>query len=682
MITATGLGSGLDITGLVDQLVSAERAGPDLQLNRQSSRYSAKFSALGSLKGALSSFQSSLTNLNSVNNFGKNTATSSDSAKVSATASASAIPNQYAIEVSQLATSHSLASAAVADADTTTLGTGSITFSFGTTDYVEGTDTYNSFDLNADKSSVTIDITSGNNTLEGIMAAINAEDFGVSASIVNDGTGFRLLLRSEDTGGENSMAISVTDDDLDNTDASGLSLFAFNSSATNMGQTAAASDAQFTINGLSVSSATNSTTTAIPGVNLTLKEETTSPLNITVAQDTNAVVSAMNSFISGYNGFVTTANNLSAYDAENNIPSALVGDFTLRSVEGQVDNILRSAVSGLSGSVTTLSELGVTTSATGTLSLDSAKFLEVLKEYPEDVKHMFTAFATSGDEDVSFKSASSATVVGSYAVEISTLASSGAFTGSGELPDFAMGGSVTIDSDNDNFTIEVDGVDAGEITLAAGTYSSGAALAEEIQAKINGSEALREVGKTVSVSYDSGSDSFTITSDTIGSTSTVNMLAVDTNSAAQLGFSAISGVDGVDVAGTIGGIAATGAGNVLAAAAETDAEGLNLIIDGGALGSRGDVNFTRGIASQFDELLEAILAEESALNSRIDSYQDRIDDVADRREELELRWEAVRERYTAQFNALDTLLGQLESTSSYLQSQLDNLLKPNTGQSS
>lgn len=678
MITATGLGSGLDISGLVDQLVAAERAGPDLQLSRQQSRYNAKFSALGSLKSSLASFKGTLSGINTLSNYSKNTATSSDSSTIGVSASKEAVANNYAIQVDQLAESHSLASGTFADADETAIGTGTLTIRFGTTDYDSGTGTYNGFTLNADKSAANIEIDSTNNTLEGVMQAINNADVGVSASIVNDGSGFRLLMRSDDTGANNSLEIAVTDSDGNNTDDSGLSRLAFNASASHMTQTAAAADAEMRINGLTVTSSKNNVSSAIPGVTLDLKAVGTSPVAVTVAKDTKAITGAINSFISGYNKFISTANSLSAYDAEKDIPSALVGDFTLRSIEGQVSNILRSAVPGFSGSVSTLAELGISTTATGALQFDQAAFLEVWEENPDDVIKMFTAFGTPSDAEISFNAASDTTVVGDYDVDITTLASYGYNSGTSVLPDFGGGGSVVVDSDNNNLSLEIDGIDIGEITLTAGTYTSGTNLAGELQAQINGATAMRDAGRTIAVGYDSGTSSFTITSSVLGSTSAVNITAVDTNTAAELGFSVSSGVSGQDVVGTIDGVAAKGAGNILIAESGTDAEGLRLEISGTSTGSRGSINFTRGVTSQFDQLLEQLLNEESALTDRIESYQDRLEDVEERRGELELRWEKVRARYTDQFNALDTLMGQLQNTSSYLEGQLANLPKPNS----
>lgn len=678
MLTATGLGSGLDINSLVTQLVAAERAGSDLQLDRQAAKYNSKFSALGSLKSTLAAFQSSVSTLNTLSNFSKNSVISSDYSKILVSADSTATPNSYSLEVSQLAKSHSLASISFADSDTTALGTGTLSIRHGTTDYNSGTDTYNSFSLNSESTVASITIDSSNNTLEGIMAAINEADAGVNASVVNDGSGYRLLLTSTDTGEENSLELAVSDDDTNDGDALGLSRFAFSSTATIMEQTVAAEDAQFTINGLDVSSASNTAKDSIAGVELTLREVTEGPVSISVDSDISTIANGMGGFIAGYNQFIATANALSSYDAENNVPAVLVGDFTLRSVSSQIDNILRNTVEGLSGTISNLSQLGVTTTSTGALTLDSVVFNKAIEEFPDEVAQMFAAVGVPEDENISFNGASENTVVGNYAVNITTLATSGVYTGSGALPDFGGGGSLDIDDDNDSFTIKIDGIESDEITLTQGNYTSGSALADEIKAQINASPLLVEATAKVEVSYDDATDTFSITSNSLGAVSTVEFISVDSNTAAELGFSVGSGVTGVDVAGTIDGIAGTGTGNVLVASSDSDADGLSLLIDSDTTGSKGNVNFTRGLVNQLDLLMDDLLDEEGALEDRIDSFKDRLKEVDERRAEQELRWEAVEERYRVQFNALDTLLGSLQSTSSYMEEAFKNFVEPNS----
>lgn len=663
----------MDINGLVTQLVASERTISDIQLNRETDRISSKFSALGSLKGSISSFQSTLSGLVTATDYDNKLVSSSDLGKVSATVTDQAVPNTYSIEVTQLAESHSLNSAAFVDANTTTIGTGTITIQKGTTDYVVGTDTYNSFAANPDETAVTITIDSSNNTLDGIAAAINASDAGVNAAVVNDGSGYRLLLSSEDTGLNQSLEVVVDDDDSNDTDTSGLSVLAFNSAATNLEQTNAAEDAIFTVNGLSVSNASNTVSTAINGVTLTLSETTTSPIEVSVSENHTAITTAVKTFVAGYNQFIVTANALSAYDVDTGVSGALLGDFTLRSVNGQIDSILRSSVTDISTSVQNLTDLGITTTNTGELVLNDAELDAILQDDPAIAANLLAEVISPDDEDVLFNEVTAATQVGTYAVNITQLATAGSYTGSGVLPDFGGGGTLTIDSDNDNFTIEIDGIDIGEITITQATYTDGDVLATEIENQINQSATLISAGGSVSVTYDSGTDSFSIASASEGSFSTVNMLAVDTNSAAELGFTVANGVAGFDVAGTIGGEAATGTGNILIADSETTAEGLSLTINGTTTGARGDVVFTRGIASQLDRLLEQVLEEEGALESRLDSFQDRLEEIDERRTSLELRWDALEERYREQFNALDILLANLNTTSAFLVNQLGNL---------
>ena len=327
MITATGIGSGLDIEGLVTQLVAAERQATDLRLTRNQAERQQELSALGTLQGALSSLQAGLSGLSSASSFNQIQTTSSDTGALIASGDSDAVPGSYSVAVSQLATPESLASTAFADQDSTALGTGTLTIRRGTTDYDSGTDTYNSFTLNPNADITTITIDDSNNTLEGIRDAINASDTGINATIVNDGSGFRLLLNAEDTGRENSFEITVDDTtDGDNTDNTvGLSRFAFNSAATNLEQTIAAQDAQLTINGLAVSSSSNTISEVVSGVELTLNQVTDSPVSVVVEEDREAAVAAVEQFINSYNAFVNTTNALSSFNPDTQSRRTITG---------------------------------------------------------------------------------------------------------------------------------------------------------------------------------------------------------------------------------------------------------------------------------------------------------------------------------------------------------------------
>lgn len=219
IVSSTGA-SGLPIDSLVTAQMQAEQQ-PITDIKTKISSYNTKLSAYSTLKSGLSTFQTAVDKLATAAKFNAQSVTASDATSISATANGTAVLGNYSVSVTQLATSQKLASPAYSNA-TDIVGTGKLSISFGTTDTAPA-----SFTANADKSDITVDITSSNNTLAGIRDAINAKNASVSASIVNDGTGNRLVITSKDTGEVNSLKISVADDDGNNTDTGGLSALAY-----------------------------------------------------------------------------------------------------------------------------------------------------------------------------------------------------------------------------------------------------------------------------------------------------------------------------------------------------------------------------------------------------------------------------------------------------------------------
>jgi len=235
---------------------------------------------------------------------------------------------------------------------------------------------------------------------------------------------------------------------------------------------------------------------------------------------------------------------------------------------------------------------------------------------------------------------------------------------------------LTIDDGNDNFTIKVDNVTSGSLSITQGTYADGESLAAELQARINGDATLAAAGARVNVTYNA--DHFEITSEEYGSGSNLEIVAVDTNTTAQLGFSVGAGTGGVDVAGSIGGVPALGTGQTLTGATSTGAEGMRLFVDGGALGARGTIDFSRGVSDQLNSLLTNFLQEDGILDARTDGIENRVGEIEDAREVLDRRMETLEISLRARFTVLDTLLSQLQNTSSFLTQQLASLPEPNS----
>ncbi len=398
MVSVSGLGSGLDIEALVTGLVNAERAPAVARLTRNEDRLDTQLSAFGRLRNSLSGLREAADALKNPSFFSEMAATSSDSSSVAITASSNAAAGSYQVEVSQLARSQSLASGAYSSL-TDVVGEGQLVIEFGTPAYA-GTDPdyYTGFSADAAKT-LTLDISAanGNNTLETLRDAINNEQAGVTASVVADGSGYRLLLTSDDTGVENSLQLSITDTgDGSDIDASGLSALAFNSTAHNLEQTAAAQDANFTINGLDLTSASNTVSSVIDGVELSLAKVTTVPAEISVSADTDAIVAAVEKFVEAFNSYRTLMKDLTSYDADTNTAGSLNGDFTARSLDTALRGIMGGAVDGLTGSIRSLGDAGIEIDRYGDMSVNTTDLRAAIASDPESVTGLFADTTFSG----------------------------------------------------------------------------------------------------------------------------------------------------------------------------------------------------------------------------------------------------------------------------------------------
>jgi len=385
-ISSLGVGSNLDLSGLLDKIANAERQ-PLVALQKQQISYTAKLSAYGSLQNVLGSFQAAATKLSDATLFKGATVASSAADVLSAKADSTAVAGSYAVSVTQLAQAQSLVSGGVASttsaigagaASTVTLDFGTI--SGGTLDPATGKYTGATFTADATRTPVSLTIDSTNNTLAGIRDAVNkTTGIGVSASIVNDGSTNRLVLTSATTGQKSSLRISVTGD------AAVDSLLAHNPAATqNLKQTITATDAALTVNGIAVTSPTNTVASSVQGVTMTLAKIGSSTL--TVSRDTASVESAVTAFVNAYNGLQGTASQLTRYDVAKKSGAALVGDSTLRSIQTGIRAALNTPQAG---ALKVLSTVGVSFQKDGTLAFDATKLKEAFAGNRDDVVALF-----------------------------------------------------------------------------------------------------------------------------------------------------------------------------------------------------------------------------------------------------------------------------------------------------
>ena len=658
MISAPGIGSGLDINGIVGQLMAAERL-PLTALENREKAFNQKISAFGQVRSALASFQTAMQGLSS-SKFQALSATSSDSEVLSASAGGNATPASYQIEVQQLARQHKLASDGHASTNDV-IGSGTLNIQFGT--YDSGS---NSFIANAGKAAKSIAIDPANSTLSGIRDAINAANAGVTATIVNDGsaTGNRLVITSTDSGAANSLKISVADDDGNALDSSGLSALAYDPTAPagsgkNLGQVAAARDALLNIDGIAVAQSSNTVKSAIEGVTLNLAQTNVGQtLTLTVGRDSEAIKTAVQTFVDAYNSASSTLKKMTAFNGVGAQNGVLLGDATTRTIQTQMRGLLNTSVDS-GGALTTLSQIGVSFGSDGTLTLDSAKLNTAIDSNFDGIAALFAKAGKTSDSLVSYSASSSKTQPGSYAVEVSHLATRGATQGS-QIADLIVSAGV-----NDQLDLSVDGK-VISVTLAAAAYGNAAALAAEIQSKVNGA-----MGSAGSVLVTQNGGMLSIISARYGSAS---QASVTGGSAMASLFGPLPVVSsGVDVAGTINGVAATGNGQTLTGAIGDASEGLALRIAGGALGARGTATLSQGYAYQIDQYLKTVLDDDGILKTRTNGLDSSIKNIDQRQLQLETRLAQIEKRYRAQFSALDTMLSRMNSTSTFLTQQLASL---------
>lgn len=352
-IASPGIGSGLDINSLVTQLVAAERAPREARLNREESRVTTQISGLGSLKGALSAFNSALEKLKSEDVFNPLKAAVGDDKFFTATVDTKASTGNYEIEVVALAKRHQLASSAFADGANASIGTGTLTISYG-------------------DSTFTVEIDDTRNTLAGLRDAINNAEGnnGVRATLLYEQGGARLVLTSEKTGAANAITVSQTGGDGD------LSQF----ETANLTEMQAAQDAHIRIAGFDHFSETNTVAGAIDGVTLNLKAVSEGEtVTLDISYDTELQKSRVNNFITEFNKLQQQLMSLRSYNATTGSRGPLLGDALLRAIEDQIRQELSNPVAGLTGPYTSLASIGITRQVDGSLKLDAEKFEAALE---------------------------------------------------------------------------------------------------------------------------------------------------------------------------------------------------------------------------------------------------------------------------------------------------------------
>lgn len=368
MSSIGGVGSGLDIQGLVSQLVAAERAPQAQRLSRIESSARAQLSSLGNISSVLAQLKTAASAFGTASGFGARTVSLSTTTYLSATAGPQAQQGSYEIEVVSLARAGKLSSTPQATAGTS-LGSGSLTLNVGSAN----------FTVNAGGDPI---------TLEGLRDAINnaSDNAGVSASLVTTDDGVRLVLTGRETGSAKALSISGTGD-----------LAAF---ATAFTVNATAANAQVRVDGNLASSSTNTFASVIPGVSFTATKSETDPATtrttLTVGRDDGAARKQAEAFVTAVNSVLSTVKVATLANPDTGVTSPLTGDALPRSLVSQLRNAIGASVPGQPVGFESLNSVGITFQADGSLKLDAARFDAAMNANPQAVAKLFSGDGSTG----------------------------------------------------------------------------------------------------------------------------------------------------------------------------------------------------------------------------------------------------------------------------------------------
>lgn len=379
--SVSGIGTGIDTKAIVAALVNSEKAPKQNQIDTQTKKAQTTLSAIGSLKSALETFQSAVTKLNDTSSFIGLSAKSSNEKAITVTSSNSAVNGSYSLDVKNLATSSKVATQVMAT-DTKISAAGKLTITQGSPSGVG-----NSYDIDIPADS----------TLEGVRDAINRElqTKGITANILTDASGSRLVFSSTTTGVGTDISVSTTDNALSSfaVDGTKQTLDA-NGKLVSGYVTSQPKDASFTVDGIAMTSSSNTLDKSISGLTLTLVEAGQSTVSVSTNKD--GLKSSVQTFVDAYNALIKTTSSLTKVtptlgtDKTTTSGSALTGDATVRSLLSDIRNELVNVQSTGTTGISMLSQLGVMTKQDGTLELNSTKLDKALTENYSAVSSFFT----------------------------------------------------------------------------------------------------------------------------------------------------------------------------------------------------------------------------------------------------------------------------------------------------
>lgn len=382
-LTFTGIGSGLEVSTIVEAIVAAESTPYTERVTSKQAEYTTDISAIGALKSALESLSGSIADLTDTDSYQLRTASGADD-YVTLSSSQDAEIGNYSVKVNALAQAHKLSSAAIDGSDP--VGEGTLNISVNNVDFdIEVSDT---------------------DTLSDIRDAINdsADNDSVIATIITSDSGQHLVMTSKETGVENSITTTVTDIDGNNVNSSGLSRLAYDVSdadplnhITNLTEVSEALDAQITIDGtLVVTNSSNTFEDVIDGVDITatkIHDDDDDISQISFSADNSNVQAGLEAFVASYNELKELSDNFSTSTEEEY--GVLAGDSLLRGVMSKLREEFYDEYDVGDDKSFSLLNIGIESDQYGVLSLDTDVLNEYIENDPDAVEAFFTGTDTT-----------------------------------------------------------------------------------------------------------------------------------------------------------------------------------------------------------------------------------------------------------------------------------------------
>jgi len=640
----SGVMSGLQTDEILEKLRQLEM-GAVYRLQSRQVGLNQTLSTWQALNTKLLALKSSMSGLSLPSTYNARAVSVSDPATLSASASSTAALGDYTFTVAALAAAHQIGSQGYADATATLVGDGTIT--------VNGHE-----------------ITTNGLTLTGLRDAINAAGGGVKASVLNTGSGatpYRLQITSTATGTAGAIACSVS---------------VAGGNAPVFTDVQAAQDAHLVFgsgaSAVDVYRSGNRVSDVLDGITLNLAQAGGSPVTLHVGADTSAVKEKIQALVTAYNEAMAFIDEQSRYDSKTQQNGLLFGNVNLMQMQSSLYRAISEPVAGLPSELCLLSQVGLRRNIEGELTLDEVALDAALAENPTGVLKLMAAYADcpAGVSYISSSADTQPSGAAGYALELTQLAAQAR----------ATAGVAQIEALAADETLTINGV---QILLQAGMTQA------QVLAAINQRSSETGVAASATGADGTGGGSYlTLTRIAYGAGPTLtavssassaggqntsglgNLPVTPTDSGGESGSG--TGAPGVDVAGSIGGVAAQGSGQTLTGTSG-GAQGLSLLVRAATTGALGNVVFTRGALGELNYLL-AFLTEDgnSPYQAATDSLEAQIERLDDEIAAAQASVDTKMAYVTRQFEQMEATLAKLQSQSSYLTSQLQQLANSNS----